>query len=387
MAPIAYAGGLQPKKKAELQEIAQALDISDAGTKEDIQNRIKKHLDQNQSQLEANPVFAGLFGRRKRSVQPQFANARFVPSPASESTDEIIVKTSGSPANTRSARRTLTIDPIREVTPVPEAREVSMMLKNAPMSPPEEESSASLLVEPTPRKEGRMITSTPKSILRNVPRPSVELAATSFKKIQVDAKQRARTYLLASRTILSNSANLWLITAVLELLYVLYAVIPWQSVEFASSQGDDPGKFYLSIPYPPLATFQSYAFWGVLAHWAIPTLALPAFFGSVVTFNPANAASARVPRVLPLDPLTASIMRLAAQYAYPYESLNATIQGVDVIGPRWRILNAAVGVALAFAEAIFTAPSAYTEARARMRASTPRRTIAPEDSLITLGES
>lgn len=71
MAPvISYSGALQPKKKAELQEIANALRISDEGNKEDLLARIKKHLDNNQSTLEDEPAFAGLFGRRKRSVQP-----------------------------------------------------------------------------------------------------------------------------------------------------------------------------------------------------------------------------------------------------------------------------------------------------------------------------
>jgi hypothetical protein len=71
MAPISYSGSLQPKKKAELQQIAAALRLSDQGTKEELQNRIKKHLDNNQGTLEDEPAFAGLFGRRKRSVQPQ----------------------------------------------------------------------------------------------------------------------------------------------------------------------------------------------------------------------------------------------------------------------------------------------------------------------------
>ena len=75
MAPIttnkSFSGALQPKKKSELQDIALALRLSDQGTKEDIQNRIRTHLDKHQSNLEDNPVFTGLFGRRKRSVQPQ----------------------------------------------------------------------------------------------------------------------------------------------------------------------------------------------------------------------------------------------------------------------------------------------------------------------------
>jgi hypothetical protein len=75
MATIAFSGALQPKKKAELQEIAIALQISDQGTKEDLQNRIKGHLEKYQTKLEEEPAFAGLFGRVKRkrgtSEKPQ----------------------------------------------------------------------------------------------------------------------------------------------------------------------------------------------------------------------------------------------------------------------------------------------------------------------------
>jgi hypothetical protein len=75
MATIAFSGALQPKKKAELQEIATALQISDHGTKEELQNRIKAHLDKHQTKLEEEPAFAGLFGRVKRrrggSEKPQ----------------------------------------------------------------------------------------------------------------------------------------------------------------------------------------------------------------------------------------------------------------------------------------------------------------------------
>lgn len=120
-------------------------------------------------------------------------------------------------------------------------------------------------------------------------------------------------------------------------------------------------------------------FWSVLLHWSIPTLIIPVLLGSVISFHPANAITGRVPRVLSLDPLTASIFRVAAQCGYPYKVLDAAIQGIDVIGPKWRILNAAVGVAFAFVEAIFAAPSAFAESRARQRAGTPRRTVTIEE--------
>ncbi|KAH7882137.1 hypothetical protein F5I97DRAFT_1817671 [Phlebopus sp. FC_14] len=386
MAPV-YSGSLQPKKKAELQEIATALKISDFGTKEDLQARIKKYLEANQKKLEADPAFAGLFGRRKRSVQPQTAHPDLVPSPSPELSEDISVKMPESPKHTRSTRR-VPLETVREVTPLPDAREVSMMLKNVPVSP--EEISTAPLVESTPHKDaGRMVTSTPKSILRKVPGPSAAVAVDSIKKLRMGTQQRASATFSTARTVcsssclfsrplhifyqaLSSSTNIWLLTAFIELLYILYVVIPWKSIEIPSSRDADQTHFYVSIPYAPLLTFQSSAFWSVLIHWSLPALVIPAVLGLVVSFNPANAPSARVPRVLPLDPLTASVVRLAAQYAYPYETLNASIEGVDVVGPRWRILNAAVGVAFAYAEAIFTAPGAYSEARTRHRAAASR---------------
>lgn len=68
-----FSGSLQTKKKAELQEIAQALKLKDTGTRDELQTRIKSHLDENTDELEENPTFAGLYNTRKRqrSLQAQ----------------------------------------------------------------------------------------------------------------------------------------------------------------------------------------------------------------------------------------------------------------------------------------------------------------------------
>lgn len=65
----------------------------------------------------------------------------------------------------------------------------------------------------------------------------------------------------------------------------------------------------------------------------------------------------------PFDPLTASIIRLAAQVGYPYTFIASRtgLVGLDVLGSNWRILSASVGLAFAFAEAIAGAPQLFAK--------------------------
>jgi hypothetical protein len=105
----------------------------------------------------------------------------------------------------------------------------------------------------------------------------------------------------------------------------------------------------------------------VILHWAVPTLIIPAFIGSIISFNPANTPSpAESPSVTPIatfDPLTASIIRLAAQVGYPYAFIASRTElvGLDVLGSNWRVLSASVGLAFAFAEAIADAPQLFAK--------------------------
>lgn len=128
-----------------------------------------------------------------------------------------------------------------------------MMLKNAPISPPEEVEACSVPAIQTPHKDRSILfTSTPRSILRNIPRPALELADTTLKTLQTGAKQHAHVYLIASRSVchfrstifatnlrsfqtLSNSLNISLITALFELLYLLHQVTPWNFKEVWTS--------------------------------------------------------------------------------------------------------------------------------------------------------
>ncbi|KJA17153.1 hypothetical protein HYPSUDRAFT_46682 [Hypholoma sublateritium FD-334 SS-4] len=328
-----YSGALQPKKKSELQEIASALRLSDQGTKDEIQARIKKHLDAHQDDLEDDPTFAGLLGRRKRSVQP---TGRFAP-------DE----------KPRSARRSVTaLDPVVEATPVRDMRDISVFLKH-PFSP-----------APSPRPAVDL--GTPSSLPPLPPSPAKSIIAALPAAAAASQAQLQHTFaaaLASLRVFLSSSTNIWALTAAGELLYILGAALPWQTLHIAV------GPAVLTLPYPPPAALRAPALYAVLLHWALPALLLPALLGSLISFNPALTAS----NLTQLDPLTAAITRLAGALAYPFAAVStrAGIVHLDVLGAQWRVLAASVGLAFAFAEAIGAAP----QAAARSLAHEQRRLL------------
>ncbi|KAF8064105.1 Rft protein-domain-containing protein [Lyophyllum atratum] len=351
MAPI-FTGALMPKKKSELQDIAIALRISDQGTKDEILNRIKKHLELNPD-LEEDSSFAGLFGnRRKRSVQPQSS----VPSARSASITETAKPSS-------RGRRVVALDPVRESTPNNDLRDVSMFLKH-PASPFESTPNQSPLqdVVITPSSLPPLPPSPAKSLMEHIPAPpDVDVLAAKIKDNEL--LRNSMEMLERFRAFLSNSRNIWSLTAVAEILYILNTVIPWRTYEIPLYQlNDEPVKTF-SLHYPPWGVFQTYAFWMVILHWALPTLIIPAIVGNLISFNPKTSPRQQISpdAPAPFDPLTAAIIRLAAQVGYPFATLDAKVQGIDVLGFRWRVLNASVGLAFAFAEAIAGTPQVFAK--------------------------
>lgn len=79
--PQVYSGALQPKKKSELQDIAKALSLAATGTKDDIQTRIKEHLDV--YDLSEDPQFAGLYVGKRKTRKEEVAPPSYVFQPAS----------------------------------------------------------------------------------------------------------------------------------------------------------------------------------------------------------------------------------------------------------------------------------------------------------------
>ncbi|KAG6855617.1 hypothetical protein H0H87_000252 [Tephrocybe sp. NHM501043] len=349
MAPQVFTGALMPKKKQELQEIAGALNISDQGTKDDIMNRIKRHLELNPD-LEEDPSFAGLFGnRRKRSVQPQIPTVQSLPKPNSR------------------GRRVIPLEPVRESTPVNDLRDVSMFLKN-PLSPfentPQQSPRQAIDITPSslpPLPESPTKTSPAKSIIEHLATSKdVQVLKTKIKDTEL--LQNSLEVLEQIREFLSNSRNVWSATAVVEYIYIIYSVIPWKTGKVPLFQLKDT-PVALPYFYPPLSTFQTYAFWLVLLHWALPTVILPIIAGSLISFTPKTSSQPATPEApfsqTPFDPLTAAIIRLAVHANYPYASV--AVQGADVLGWNWRVWNAAVGLLFAFSEKLGGSPQATAQ--------------------------
>ncbi|KAJ2920685.1 hypothetical protein H1R20_g16409, partial [Candolleomyces eurysporus] len=167
-------------------------------------------------------------------------------------------------------------------------------------------------------------------------------------------------FLEATRAFLSNSRNIWTVTALFELLTIIYTVVPWKYAQLPLSA---KGESTLSLPYPPASVFQTSTFWLVLLHWALPTLVIPSFIGNLISFNPSAPPQEPTQPVILFDPLTAAIARLAVSAAYPYASLSATehVHGLDVLGYNLRFFNALVGLGFAFAEAIAGAPRLFAK--------------------------
>ncbi|KAK0431643.1 hypothetical protein EV421DRAFT_2041126 [Armillaria borealis] len=274
MAP--FSGSLQPKKKADLAK--HSLHPSGSATLAPKMNcrsarlfnrlRIKKHLDNNQDVLEGDPQYAGLYGIRSRggavarkpSVQPQLPSSRLAP--PKELTPPLVKP-----------------DPIVET---PGRGEVSVMLKSITPFVTRTRTPSSL--PPLPSSAGSIST---------IVTARKGLSAMVIRRVEEVKKGET---LLKTRSWMSNSAHIWLLSALIEFFVLLGAI--------------------------------SRVLWMEIACWAGPTVVVPGLLGYLVSFRGRDG----------FDPLTGWVVRLAGMAL--------------VEEPRWRVVTASVGVAFAFAEAM-----------------------------------
>ena len=67
MSVVQYTGALPPKKKSELQEIAEKMSLDTNGTKEEMIQRIARRLEEHD--FSDDPIFSGLVQTRKKSTR------------------------------------------------------------------------------------------------------------------------------------------------------------------------------------------------------------------------------------------------------------------------------------------------------------------------------
>ncbi|KIY53363.1 hypothetical protein FISHEDRAFT_68969 [Fistulina hepatica ATCC 64428] len=349
-----YSGGLLSKKKAELQEIAFALDLDVEGTKDDLQQRIKKHLDTN-SYLENDERFSGLYGRRKRGASTQ----------PTKSEEPLHMK----PTSRMNHRKPPSLERVVEVPPVfsiplKEVSEVSMIPKASPETVVSEEPHTddatfearpnSILASLTPSRIPLPI-SAPISTIMSLRRAAPEAAAAAVVALtpQGPAQPDEKALLRVLRQYASSSRNIWWLAALFELVFLFSHVI--QLRPLSDPLNPRPASIILADVG---RTFWEHS--PILGHWILTSVIIPIFFGTIMSFNPLSRSSSK--DNLSLDAVTASIVRLALQVGYPFPTYVASpgtfARTSDVIGKDMRILSASVVVAFAFADSIVSATQA-----------------------------
>ena len=144
-------------------------------------------------------------------------------------------------------RRIAALDPIRESTPVKDLRDVSTFLKH-PISPADSSPNQSPLKESdlTPLESPTAPPATT-NLIDDSPQPQdKKISAVQLIK-QNEIVRNGADMFIATREVsvsnkftvdrpddcqfLSNSRNIWSLTALCEILYILYVIIPWKTTQ------------------------------------------------------------------------------------------------------------------------------------------------------------
>ncbi|KAH7100440.1 hypothetical protein BKA62DRAFT_245275 [Auriculariales sp. MPI-PUGE-AT-0066] len=319
-----YSGTLKSKKKSDLQGIASSLAISSAGTKDELETRIKGYLDTHETKLMDDPTYSGLYGRKKRSAHlaaPGVPNDSdddgTTPPPAARNAGKL---SRGAVALRSKALEVAQIEPVH-VQPVH--------------------------VEPVHFEpaQAKMPPSPVRAIIQEV-QEVIEKPEVVVERIRTSEWLRdSQVYLDGLRAFVSNSSNISTLTVVSELMFIIYTIVPWQYFLIPltppfKTYGIDASSVIARIPYAPLDYVLSAHPWGTVFYWLLPTLLVPQLFGALISFS--------TPR-RKVDPLSAAIVRVALAVAGQW-GLNE-----GILNTKWRVLDASVAAAFALAESVESA--------------------------------
>ncbi|KAG9007466.1 hypothetical protein FRB94_001229 [Tulasnella sp. JGI-2019a] len=335
----AYSGSLASKKKQDLQDLASDLGIDTSGTKDDLQERIKRHLAEHQ-ELAQDPRFSGLYSRKKpANRQPSMSINENV-----EPSGQVVQR-----PHTRQSQA-VTVFPVTNESEIPDVQQAEERIAEeavaiAPQSPTRS------IIEFVSKKTQEVLAATDPDAVVEVVREKGRVAGQEVNK--------GTTWL---KRFLSNANNITSLTIVAELLYILYTVIPWQYYQIplnapyttrydgispVTIMPEDPplvSTRIASIPYIPHTFLTQPTIYSTLILWALPTLLIPLCFGGLVSFKPGHAWSASGQ-----DALTAAIVRLACVFAGDWGLDWSNELGIS---QKWRILSASLAGAFSLAEAI-----------------------------------
>ncbi|KAL5520232.1 hypothetical protein ACEPAG_9445 [Sanghuangporus baumii] len=310
---------LQVKKKGELKDICQSLGINDGGTREELQQRIRKHLDDHSSELENDPTFSGLYTtrsvRRQRSVQP---------SNVSPHGDQV-----AEPPKFTSIPEEGTLTP-----PTEDLGDVSTMIPESSQTPVESPRSSP---RKKPTSTGTAVPSQPSSPAKTVASYAAERSeGEAVQQVTHNFSERLSQTVSFLRILLSSSQNIYYVSMLLDFLGILYqihinSVFPIPAIRVSAEP---------ALSTTALATL----------YWALPSVVIPAIVSYFVSF----ASPSSRPR---FDILSASIIRFAANVPDFYPSMvlvekKELVRSLDVLGFKWRAVSSGITLAFAFAEAI-----------------------------------
>ncbi|ORY26899.1 hypothetical protein BCR39DRAFT_540018 [Naematelia encephala] len=354
-----YTGSLMQKRKPELVEIAQALELDAEAKVSDLIKNIQAHLDSNETSLSNTPMFKGLYHKSHR---------RSTGNNSSEDGGVIpVVEIKTAVGRGRKSINKM-LDKVVDAANIP--------LPDSPVAKIQE--SAEQAVERANEAISTVSTAlTPSSHFRKDLTVQLSHATVAVRSFVIDHSRRTEESVRVIRNFLSAPDHLLSTAVSIELVFLLAHVVQWYDhTLFFPPVGGEKGSitsllhsllFWLpsvqwTVPWPEITLdkWRSHVVPAVL-WWLSTTVLPPLALSTVVSFVPQHGQSgtghktrysATHPPVPTIDALTFALFRLAA-LIFPLTSAapSAMIDALELSGDlQGRVLGAGLVVGLVIAQ-------------------------------------